>query len=115
MGIARAQPILQDCAEISTAQDWSRTCFTKLYLGDIGRKTPPASFRACRHRLRSREEARMTDQGNTQAPVPARTPVKRRTGGKASFVALTLALALVVGLGGNMLSTAFGQGFAFRH
>jgi protein CpxP len=57
----------------------------------------------------------MTNQGNTQAPVPARAPVKGRTGGKAAFVALTLAVALVVGLGGNMLSTAFGQGFAFRH
>jgi periplasmic protein CpxP/Spy len=62
------------------------------------------------------KEARMTDRGNTESPLPAQPPgPHRRTRGRTLLVVTALAIALVAGLTGNMLSTAFGQGFAFRH
>jgi Spy/CpxP family protein refolding chaperone len=58
----------------------------------------------------------MTDQGNTEAPAPAHvSPRPRPARSKTVLVAMALAVALVAGLTGSMLSTAFGQGFAFRH
>jgi protein CpxP len=54
----------------------------------------------------------MVDSGNfsssPQGPAPA------RSGRGTLWVVALLALALVAGLTGNMLTTAFGQGFAFQ-
>src|SRR5579871_2229274 len=58
----------------------------------------------------------MTDRGNTQLPAgehPSGRP--RRARSKTMLVAVALAVVLMAGLTCNMLSTAFGQGFVFRH
>jgi protein CpxP len=58
----------------------------------------------------------MVDQNNTQPPNP--DPTADRTGRKGrrgTFVIALVAVALLAGLTGNMLSTAFGQGFAWHH
>jgi len=56
----------------------------------------------------------MADQSSTTSsrpnPPPARTCRSRR----GPFVIALLAVAVVAGLTGNMLTTAFGQGFAFH-
>ena len=64
----------------------------------------------------------MTDQTDTtssspspsQSPSPIPTPTGRCRGRRGIFVIALLAVALVAGFTGNMLSTAFGQGFAWR-
>jgi Spy/CpxP family protein refolding chaperone len=52
----------------------------------------------------------MADEDNRPNPDPTTSPTghKRRTG---AFVIALVAVALVAGAAGNMLSTAFGQGF----
>ena len=56
----------------------------------------------------------MTDQSNIPAPgnVP---PGRVGTRSKTVFVVMALAVAVVVGLTGSMLSAAFGQGYVWRH
>jgi protein CpxP len=56
----------------------------------------------------------MVDQNNTQPsnPDPSRT---YRGGRRAMFLIALLAVALLAGLTGNMLSTAFGQGYGWQH
>jgi periplasmic protein CpxP/Spy len=54
----------------------------------------------------------MVDQNNTSNPVP--TPPSRG-GRRGMFLIALLAVALLAGLTGNMLSTAFGQGSGWRH
>ena len=62
----------------------------------------------------------MTDQSNTTSsspnpsPSPSPPPARSCRGRKGLFVMALLAVAVVAGLTGNMLSTAFGQGFAWR-
>src|SRR5262245_19958871 len=84
--------------------------FTKLYLPDTGAKTPA-------HTLRSRAippdveegEFRMVEQSNGQSK--AETPSEDyRRGRRGTFVIALLAVALLAGLTGNLLSKAFGQG-----
>jgi protein CpxP len=52
----------------------------------------------------------MADQSSTTSSSP--TPPRR--GRRTGFVIALLAVAVVAGLTGNMLGTAFGQGFAWR-
>src|SRR5215470_15155171 len=54
----------------------------------------------------------MTDQSNS--PPPSETPA-RGTGRRVTLVIAFIAVALVAGTTGNMLSRAFGQGFGWRH
>jgi periplasmic protein CpxP/Spy len=55
----------------------------------------------------------MVDQDNAQPdPAPARTS---RSGRRGMFVMALLAVALLAGLSGSMLSTAFGQGYSWQH
>jgi periplasmic protein CpxP/Spy len=54
----------------------------------------------------------MADQNNI-APIPAETVPRGRTS-RGLFVLAVVAVALVAGLTGNMLGTAFGQGFAWQ-
>src|SRR6266852_508017 len=56
----------------------------------------------------------MVDQNNTQPsnPDPPRT---YRSGRRGMFLIALLAVALLAGLAGNMLSTAFGQGYGWQH
>ena len=64
----------------------------------------------------------MTDQsdttcsspGSSPSPSPGPAPTGRCRGRRGIFVIALLAVALVAGFTGNMLSTAFGQGFAWR-
>ena len=60
----------------------------------------------------------MTDQSNTTSSSPSSSPSPAPTGRcrgrRGIFVIALLAVALVAGFTGNMLSTAFGQGFAWR-
>ena len=63
----------------------------------------------------------MTDQSNTTSSSPdpsaspGSTPSPRSCRGRRGiFVIALLAVAVVAGLTGNMLSTAFGQGFAWH-
>src|SRR5438445_9378315 len=54
----------------------------------------------------------MVDHNNPQpSPARAQTPRSRR----GMFVMALLAVALLAGLTGNMLSTAFGQGYSWQH
>jgi protein CpxP len=58
----------------------------------------------------------MTDQDKIEAHDPG--PASGRDGrrrGWGTIAAMVLAVALLAGLTGNMLSTAFGQGFAWQH
>jgi periplasmic protein CpxP/Spy len=58
----------------------------------------------------------MTDQGKTELPVPERASGGNgRARGKVVYVVMALAVAVVVALTGSMLSTAFGQGYVWRH
>jgi len=54
----------------------------------------------------------MADPSITQPGNP--DPTNRRTS-RGAFVVALVAVALLSGLTGNMLSTAFGQGFAWHH
>jgi protein CpxP len=56
----------------------------------------------------------MTDQSTTQSSRPS--PTAARTGGKhrGLFAIAFLAVAVVAGLTGNILTTAFGQGFPWH-
>jgi Spy/CpxP family protein refolding chaperone len=55
----------------------------------------------------------MTDRGNNESPLPAQPPAQRpRRRSRTVLVSAALAIALVAGLTGSMLSMAFGQGFA---
>jgi len=56
----------------------------------------------------------MVDQSNTKSPEaePSRS---NRSGRRGTFVIALLAVALLGGVAGNMLSTAFGQGFGMHH
>src|SRR5579862_6691154 len=60
----------------------------------------------------------MTDQTDTTSSSPSPSqgpaPTGRCRGRRGFFVIALLAVALVAGFTGNMLSTAFGQGFAWR-
>lgn len=64
----------------------------------------------------------MTDQSDTTAsspdssssPSPSPPPAHSCRGRRGIFVMALLAVAVVAGLTGNMLSTAFGQGFAWH-
>ena len=56
----------------------------------------------------------MVDQNNSQPPNPD-PPRTYRGGRRGMFVITLLAVALLAGLAGNMLSTAFGQGFGWQH
>jgi Spy/CpxP family protein refolding chaperone len=54
----------------------------------------------------------MADQGNIDSPNPDQVPPSgRRSGRRGTFVIALLAVALVSGIAGSMLSTAFGQGY----
>src|SRR5580704_10928972 len=58
----------------------------------------------------------MVDQNNTPPSNPDPIPVRGNRGSRRGlFVAALLAVALLAGLTGNMLSTAFGQGYAWHH
>jgi Spy/CpxP family protein refolding chaperone len=53
----------------------------------------------------------MADQGNIESSNPDQVPPSsRRRGRRGTFVITLLAVALVAGVAGSMLSTAFGQG-----
>jgi periplasmic protein CpxP/Spy len=56
----------------------------------------------------------MVDQNNSQPPNPD-PPRTYRGGRRGMFVITLLAVALLAGLAGNMLSTAFGQGYGWQH
>jgi Spy/CpxP family protein refolding chaperone len=55
-----------------------------------------------------------TDQSNITSSNPTPPRGERSRGRKTVFVVALLAVAVVAGLTGNMLSTAFGQGFAWH-
>ena len=58
----------------------------------------------------------MVDHNNTPPSNPDQVPTQtNRSGRRGMLVIALVAVALVAGLAGNMLSTAFGQGFAWHH
>jgi periplasmic protein CpxP/Spy len=57
----------------------------------------------------------MVEQNNTQPPTPDPMARAGRRSRRGTFVIALVAVALLAGLTGNMLSTAFGQGFAWHH
>jgi protein CpxP len=58
----------------------------------------------------------MVDQNNTPPSNPDPIPVRGNRGSRRGlFVTALLAVALLAGLTGNMLTTAFGQGYAWHH
>ena len=57
----------------------------------------------------------MVDQNNAGSPNPNQAPSRRIFGGgKGIFVMALLAVALLAGVTGNLLSTAFGQGVPWQ-
>jgi protein CpxP len=56
----------------------------------------------------------MTDQSNTTSSSPNPPPARTCRGRRGAFVIALLVVALVAGLTGKMLSTAFGQGLAWH-
>jgi periplasmic protein CpxP/Spy len=56
----------------------------------------------------------MTDQSSTPSPSPNPPPAQHGGSRRGLFALVFLAVAVVAGLTGNMLTTAFGQGFAWR-
>jgi protein CpxP len=56
----------------------------------------------------------MTDQSSTTSSSPSPLPGRRSASRRGLFVFAFLAVAIVAGLTGNMLTTAFGQGFAWH-
>jgi len=56
----------------------------------------------------------MIDQNNTPASPPP-VPAQPHRGRRGLFVMALLAVALLAGLAGNMLSSAFGQGYGWQH
>src|SRR4029077_2706023 len=58
----------------------------------------------------------MVDHNNAPPSNPDQVPTQtNRSGRRGMLVIALVAVALVAGLTGNMLSTAFGQGFAWHH
>src|SRR3984893_13203279 len=58
----------------------------------------------------------MVDHNNTPPSNPDQVPTQtNRSGRRGMLVIALVAVALVAGLTGNMLSTAFGQGYAWHH
>jgi protein CpxP len=57
----------------------------------------------------------MADEINTQPPNPDPPSRTYRSGRRGMFLIALLAVALLAGLAGNMLSTAFGQGYGWQH
>jgi len=87
--------------------------FTKLYARDTGEKTPPATLLPTgKYRLRLKKEFRMVDQSKSSNPDQA--PSNRRSR-RGTFLLALVAVALVAGLTGNILSMAFGQGDSWHH
>jgi Spy/CpxP family protein refolding chaperone len=56
----------------------------------------------------------MTDQSDTISSSPSPPPARTCRNNRGVFVIALLAVAVVAGLTGNMLTTAFGQGFAWH-
>src|SRR5262249_8327639 len=86
--------------------------FTKLYVRDIGEQTPGPRLQCAGNRACAQIGVQMADPSITQPGNP--DPTYRRTS-RGAFVVALVAVALLAGLTGNMLSTAFGQGFAWHH
>ena len=57
----------------------------------------------------------MADQSNATSSNPNPPPARTCRGRRGVFVIALLAVAVVAGLTANMLTTAFGQGFAGHH
>ena len=58
----------------------------------------------------------MVDQNNTKGSDPDQTPSRSSRGGRrGTFLIALLAVALLAGFGGSMLSSAFGQPFGWHH
>jgi protein CpxP len=56
----------------------------------------------------------MIDQGSPPSSSPSPPPARPSASRRGLFVFAFLAVAIVAGLTGNMLTTAFGQGFAWH-
>jgi periplasmic protein CpxP/Spy len=57
----------------------------------------------------------MADQSSTTPATPNPPPARSCRGRRGAFIIVLLAVAVVAGLTANMLTTAFGQGFAWHH
>ena len=57
----------------------------------------------------------MVDQTNSNPSSPAPTPTPAPRSRRGTFLIAMLAVALVAGVSGSMLSTAFGQGGGWHH
>ena len=89
--------------------------FTKLYMSDTGGKTPTRTLRSRAIPPESRKGCRMVEQSNGQSK-PEQTPSEDyRRGRRGTFVIALVAVALLAGLTGNLLSKAFGQGDGWHH
>src|SRR5262252_6191428 len=58
----------------------------------------------------------MVDQNNTNSGNTGEPPARRRLGrGKGTLIAALLGVGLLAGVAGNLLPSAFGQGFPWQH
>src|SRR5262245_49489642 len=89
---------------------------TKLYLRDIDEKTQAPNLLLADNLASTIGELKMIDQNDTQPSNP--DAIANRTNGsdrRGMLVIALLAAALLASLTGNVLSTAFGQGFTWHH
>jgi periplasmic protein CpxP/Spy len=67
------------------------------------------------HGLRHQQELSMVDQNNaTPASPDGSSPASIKRGRRGTLAIALIAVALVAGVTGSLLSTAFGQGFGWR-
>src|SRR5215831_4507087 len=82
---------------------------------DTAAKTPTRTLRSWAIPPESRKGCRMVEQSNGQSK-PEQTPSEDyRRGRRGTFVIALVAVALLAGLTGNLLSKAFGQGDGWHH
>jgi protein CpxP len=87
--------------------------FTKLYVGDTGEQTPSPNLALIG--IATREELRMVDHSDTKPSNPDQiAPPRDRSGRRGTFLIALLAVAVLAGIGGSMLSSAFGQGASWH-
>jgi periplasmic protein CpxP/Spy len=79
------------------------------------RKRRPVPSAHGQYRLMSRKEFRMVEQSNGQSKADQTPSEDYRRGRRGTFVIALVAVALLAGLTGNLLSKAFGQGDGWHH
>src|SRR5262249_62118814 len=82
---------------------------------DTGGKTPTRTLRSRAIPPESRKECRMVEQSNGQSKAEQTPSEDYRRGRRGTFAIALVAVALLAGLTGNLLSKEFGQREGWNH